>query len=75
MKEGWILVYSAENELGAKIAEDVLKQNQIVSHIVNEPDSAFPMLGRADLYAPADVAAEAIAVLKKGGIIEDDELV
>ena len=72
MKEGWILIFSAENEFKAKIAEDILKQHDIVSHILNEPDSAFPMIGKADLYAPQEAAAQAITILKEEGILVEE---
>jgi hypothetical protein len=68
MKEGWILVYIADAEFKAKIAEDVLKQNEIVSHILSKPDSAIPSIGRAELYAPEEQADQAREILRKEGL-------
>jgi len=68
MKEEWVLVYSADAEFKAKIAEDILKQNDIVSHVLSKPDSAYPMIGNADLYSPANQAEAAREVLRKEGI-------
>jgi hypothetical protein len=64
MKEGWVLVFSSLEHYQAKIAEDVLKQHGIESHILSKPDSAIPSLGVAELYAPQDKAREAEEVLK-----------
>lgn len=63
MKEGWIKVFSTNKTFEAKLAEDVLKQNGIESHIVSKPDSAFPSIGSADLYTLPEKAEEAKRVL------------
>ena len=68
MKEGWILIYSDSELYQVKIAEDILKQNGIESHIVNKPDSAIPSIGEAELYAPPEVAEKAVKVLKDNNI-------
>lgn len=65
MKEGWICVFTAIELLEVKLAEDVLKQNGIPSHIVNKPDSAIPSLGDAELYVHPSQAEEAVKVLVK----------
>jgi len=65
MKENWVKVYSSTDLMQVKIAEDVLKQNGIVSHILTQPDSAMPMLGSAELYAKPEQAEAAIKVLKE----------
>ena len=49
-KENWIRIYSSKEVYQAKIAEDILKQNGIESHIVNKPDSVLPSIGEAELY-------------------------
>jgi hypothetical protein len=71
MKDGWINVYSADQEFKAKLAEDILKQHDIVSHIMMKPDSAIPSIGGAALLVPQDQAVKAIEVLKKEGIITE----
>lgn len=73
MKEGWILIYSSTELYQAKIAEDILKQNGIESHILNKPDSAIPSIGEAELYTLPEKAADAVRVLKENGIKVDEE--
>lgn len=68
MKEGWVLIYSDNELYQVKIAEDILKQNGIESHIVNKPDSAIPSIGEAELYAPPEKADAAIKVLRENDI-------
>ena len=68
MKENWIKIYSSTDLMQVKLAEDVLKQNGIVSHILNHPDSAMPMLGEASLYALPENAERAIAILKESEV-------
>ena len=63
MKEGWIKIFSSNKTFEAKLAEDVLKQHGIESHIESQPDSAFPSLGSADLYTLPERAEEARRVL------------
>lgn len=68
MKENWVKIFSSKDLLRVKMAEDVLKKNNIVSHIANKPDSAMPMLSEATLYALPDKAEEAVKVLRANGI-------
>ena len=68
MKENWVKIYSSKDLMQVKVAEDVLKKSNIVSHILNQPDSAMPMLGEAALYTQPESAAEATKVLKANGI-------
>ncbi|MEZ4932275.1 MAG: DUF2007 domain-containing protein [Saprospiraceae bacterium] len=68
MKENWVKIYSSTDLMQVKIAEDVLKQNGIVSHILNHPDSALPMLGEAELYAKPEFAEQAMAILKESEV-------
>lgn len=62
------MIYSDSELYQVKIAEDVLKQNGIESHIVNKPDSAIPSIGEAELYAPPEKAEQAVKVLKDNNI-------
>ncbi len=71
MKEGWIKVYSARELYQAKIAEDILKQNGIESHIPNRPDSMFPSVEEAELYTLPEKAEQAVAVLKANDLIAE----
>lgn len=70
MKEGWIKVFSSLDLIEVKLAEDLLKQNDIVSHIANKPDSAIPSLGDAELYIHPDDKEAAVKVLKAAEIIK-----
>lgn len=63
MTEGWVKVFSSADLLMAKLAEDVLKQNGIESHIANMPDSVLPFIGSADLYTTAENAESALEIL------------
>ena len=67
-KENWVKIYSSTELYQAKIAEDILKQNGIESHIVSAPDSAIPSLGEAALYAPPEKAENAVKVLRENDV-------
>lgn len=64
MKENWIKIYTSDKVYQAKLAEDVLKQNGIESHIVNRPDSVLPSIGEAALYTVPEKAEAALKVLQ-----------
>ncbi len=68
MKEGWVLVYKADSEFKARIADDVLKQYGIESLVAAKPDSAIPAIGSAELYVPAEKAVEAKRILEERAI-------
>lgn len=68
--EGWILIFAASELYQAKIAEDILKQHDIVSHIVNQPDSVIPSLGEAKLYTTPENAEQALQVLRENNLID-----
>ncbi len=69
MQDGWVLVFSAIEEYQAKIADDVLKQHGIESHIVKKPDSMFPTVGAAELYTLAAHAEQAREVLRANDLL------
>ena len=73
MKEGWVMIYSSIDLLDVKLAEDVLKQNGVESHILNKPDSAIPSLGEAELYTLPEKAEQAVKILVEKGIKTTDE--
>jgi len=68
MKENWVKIFTSTDLLQVKMAEDVLKQKGIVSHIESKPDSAMPMLGEAELYTLSENAETAKEMLKEHGI-------
>ncbi len=65
MKEDWVLVFTSQELYQAKLAEDLLKQNGIESHILNKPDSAIPAVGEAELYTPQEKAQRAVEILRE----------
>ncbi len=71
MREGWVRVFSANELLQAKLAEDVLKQNGIESHIVSKPDSVLPSLGEAELFTQPENVEAALHILKENEFLID----
>ncbi len=65
--ENWECIYRSSELLQVKLAEDVLKQHGIESHILHKPDSALPSIGEAELYAPKEKAKRARRILKEKG--------
>lgn len=70
MREGWILVYASSDVFHAKMAEDILKQNGIESHMVSKPDSVLPSIGEAELYTLPERAELALKVLRDHNMID-----
>ena len=70
MQEGWVLIFTSKETYQAKIAEDILKQNGIESHILSTPDSVLPPLGEAKLYTLPEKAEAARKVLEENDLIE-----
>ena len=68
MKENWIKIFTSTDLVQVKMAEDVLKQKGIASHIESKPDSAMPMLGSAELYTLPENVENAKKILKARGI-------
>lgn len=71
MKEGWIKVFASNDLIEAKLAEDVLKQHGIESHILSKPDSVLPPLGQAELFTLPDKAESALMVLRQENILKE----
>ncbi len=65
MKEGWVKIFSAIELLEVKLAEDVLKQHNIESHIAQKGDSVFQATAEAALFTLPDNVEAAIKVLKE----------
>lgn len=63
MDENWTRIFSSTDLVQVKIAEDVLKQHGIESHILHKPDSVMPMLGEAELYVRREKEEAARKVL------------
>jgi hypothetical protein len=68
MKDNWVKIFSSSDLVRVKMAEDVLKQAGIASHILDKPDSALPMLGEAVLYTLPENVDQANKVLKANHI-------
>ncbi|MDZ4681317.1 MAG: DUF2007 domain-containing protein [Saprospiraceae bacterium] len=69
MTEGWVKIFTARELFQAKLAEDLLKQNGITSHIVNKPDSVLPFIGNADLYTNSEDAELAVKILAENELL------
>ncbi len=65
--KNWTCVYRSVELIEVKLAEDLLKQHAIESHIVIQRDSAIPALGETELYVRKERAEEARRILKKNG--------
>lgn len=65
--DNWTLVLVTDN-MNAKLAEDILKQHNIESHIATHEDSAFPSLGDARLFTLPEHAKKAEEILMEKGI-------
>ena len=70
MKEGWVKIYSSIDLIEVKLAEDILKQHDIISNIIGKPDSAIPSIGDASLYVHSNDAEKAVQILKEAEIIK-----
>ncbi len=70
MKEGWVKIYSSLDLVQTKLAEDILKQNGIESHILSKPDSMIPSVGEATLYTLSEKADEALEILRQNDLLE-----
>lgn len=68
MVENWTLIYSNSELLQVKLAEDILKQNDIVSNIISKQDPVFPSIGSNELYAKPEDAARAKEILASNDI-------
>jgi hypothetical protein len=69
MLENWTKIYSSFDLMQVKIAEDVLKEYSIESHILNKPDSVMPTIGDAELFVLNENAERALAVLRERDIL------
>lgn len=73
MKDNWVKIYTSRELLQVKLAEDILKQHSIESHILTPPDSAFPGTNEVELYTPEEKADEAVKVLTEAEFLTDVE--
>ena len=71
--QGWTKVYASQVLIEVKLAEDVLKQNGIESHILQRTDSNFPSIGEAVLYVLDEKAELAQVILGQNDILEQNE--
>ena len=65
MEANWIKVLETEDLIKAKLAKNALKANQIESAIIDKQDSAYVVLGFAEVCVPEIKAEAATAVLKE----------
>jgi hypothetical protein len=69
MNDNWIKIFATTEEYQVKIAEDVLKQHGIESHVVSRRDSALPSLGEVELYTLPEKAQRAVEILREQKIL------
>ena len=67
MNENWKVVLATPEEIQARLAKDVLKQNQIESLIVDKKDHITNAIGDYELEVPTEKAEKAMEVLKEAG--------
>lgn len=65
MKEGWEIIFNARDLTQAKLIEDVLKQNGVVSHIISSADSVIPSIGSVDVYTLPEHVEKAKTIIKE----------
>lgn len=65
MKEGWEIIFNARDLTQAKLVEDVLKQNGVVSHIISSSDSVIPSIGSVEVYTHPEHAEKAKKIIKE----------
>lgn len=65
MKEGWEVIFNARDLTQAKLVEDVLKQNGVVSHIVSSENSVIPSIGSVEVYTLPENVEKAKEIIKK----------
>ena len=68
-EKNWVRIMSAHDRIKVEIAEGVLKQHNIVSHVINNTGSAFPGTGDADLHVREEDVEKAKEALKKAELI------
>lgn len=63
MEKDWIKIMDSENEIEVNIVSARLNDNNIENVILNKKDSAYVVLGRTELYVPANLEEEARKIL------------
>ena len=63
-EKNWELVLRDPDPVKVNLAEGILKQNDIVSHVVNNSNSAIPSIGEIELYARKEDAEAAKKILE-----------
>lgn len=62
--ENWKKVYESDILLEVKLIEDILKQSDIVSNIVDKEDRAFPMLSHPSLWVRDEDEKAALEMIR-----------
>jgi len=68
MEKGWTNIYSTSDEYLSTIAQELLKENEIESVVINHKDSAYVCWGELDVYVREEdekLAVEILEQLKK----------
>lgn len=68
-EKNWVRIMSDQDRIKVEIAEGVLKQHGIISHVVNNTVSAIPSIGDAELHVHEENVEVAKNVLKDADLI------
>ena len=65
MEKGWTNIYSTSDEYLSTIAQELLKENEIESVVINHKDSAYVCLGELDVYVREEDEKQAVEILEQ----------
>ena len=65
MEKGWTSVFCSSDEYLVAIAKDLLENSGIESVVINRKDSAYVILGEAELYVTDQNEIQAREILKQ----------
>jgi hypothetical protein len=63
MEKDWVKIMDSENTVEVDIVSAKLSDNGVENVILDKKDSAYVVLGRAELYVPANLEEEAMKIL------------
>jgi hypothetical protein len=63
--EPWEALYSSQQPYRIEILRSLLENEGIISVVINKKDSAYVMMGEAELWVKRDDLLSAIQILKK----------
>ena len=69
MEVNWIKVLQTEDLLKADLAKSILRTHEIESVVVDKQDSAYVVLGYAELHVPSEKVTQAVEILKQQDLL------